>query len=526
MSQIDTAVAAVTVYPDRARVTRRGAGDLDEGLHVLEVHDLPITLNPDSLRASARGTARARLFGVQIQRSFFAETPAEQVRALEEAIEASQDSIGLLEARLDLIKKNRAYLEDLAGQSQIFATALAAGETGLEDQLALLDGLRARGEALAEEENAAAGEKRRQERTLQKLKNELNQQRGGRPRQRYTALVEVEILEPGELTLELAYVLPEVNWQPLYDLRLIEDDGQTQLEVGYLAQVIQRSGENWDEVSLTISTARPALSGRLPDPEPWYIAPFEPVEPFPVRPRAAMLSVKDARGGPDIEAQAAAEPVYEAEEVGASIEQAGGAVAYRVPGQVSIPSDGAPHKVTVAHFNLPPRLDYVAAPRLIQAVYRRARVVNDSPYVFLPGQVNLFAGDEFLGSASLDLTPPQGEMELYLGVEDRLKVERELKRREVDKSLVGGKRRLHYAYEIELENLLPLAASLTLHDQLPVSRHEDIKVKLDSADPRPGEHTSLNLLTWEFSLSPAEKRTVSYGFSVEHPQSMKVAGLP
>ena len=45
-----------------------------------------------------------------------------------------------------------------------------------------------------------------------------------------------------------------------------------------------------------------------------------------------------------------------------------------------------------------------------------------------------------------------------------VKVERELKRREVDKKLIGDKRRLHYAYEITLENLLPTEARVTLHD--------------------------------------------------------------
>ena len=102
----------------------------------------------------------------------------------------------------------------------------------------------------------------------------------------------------------------------------------------------------------------------------------------------------------------------------------------------------------------------------------------------------------------------------------------ELKRHDIDKRFIGGKRHLAYGYEIVLENLLPDKVNLTLHDQIPVPRHEDIKVKLESADPRPAEQTELNLIKWELLLEPKEKRTVRFDFSVESPQSMNIVGLP
>ena len=72
MTPIMTSIVNVTVYPDQARITRSGC------LHVtpttsgsssqwLEIDGLPLELNPDSLRASARGTARARLRGLQVE---------------------------------------------------------------------------------------------------------------------------------------------------------------------------------------------------------------------------------------------------------------------------------------------------------------------------------------------------------------------------------------------------------------------------------------------------------------------------
>jgi uncharacterized protein (TIGR02231 family) len=214
------------------------------------------------------------------------------------------------------------------------------------------------------------------------------------------------------------------------------------------------------------------------------------------------------------------------EDLRADVESAGAAVTYRVPASVSVPADGSPNKVTVARYRLDPKLDYVTAPKLVEAVYRRARVINESPYTLLPGAANLFAADEFIGTTRLELIAPQGEFELYLGVDDRLKVKRELKRREVDKRLIGGRRRVAYAYEVSLQNFLPVQAQVILHDQIPVAQHEEIKARLESASPQPAEHTELNLLKWNLALAPQEKRNIRFDFSVESPPGMQLIGLP
>jgi uncharacterized protein (TIGR02231 family) len=525
---LTTTITAVSVYPDRARVTRRGVLTLEVGTHPLEIADLPVKLNPDSVRATAYGDASARLLGVQVRRTFYAETPSEAIHQLEEQIESLQDNLTRLDIHAELIKHNRANLEALSSQTETYATALAAGEMNIEAQLALFDGLNARAEKLDAELQAITVDKRQLERRLQKLHNELTQQKEARPRERYCVTVEVEVLRAGKLTVELSYVISDAGWKPLYDVRLQEAGDKPLLEISYLAQVTQQTGENWNDVALTLSTARPALAGTLPELKPWYIQPL----PLPPPPTAApMVRAAVAPAG----IQAAPQPgvkfsleakVEEAEEAHATVDTSGASVTYQVPEAVTVPADGDPHKSSVTRFSLSPKLDYVTAPKLVEAAYRRAKVINDSPYQLLPGAVNLFAGDEFIGTTQLKLTAPQEEISLYMGVDDRIKIKRQLKRRDVEKTVIGGKRRMHYGYEISLENLTPTEVIITLHDQIPASRHEDIKVKVESADPKPTEYTELNLLDWEITLSPKEKRLVRFDFGIEAPQGLSITGLP
>jgi uncharacterized protein (TIGR02231 family) len=533
MTNVDTRVTAVSVYPDRARVTRAGEVELKQGSHRLEFSELPLVLDAASVRAAARGTAEARLLGVDVKREFYEETPAEQVRELEKQVEALQDEASALSGRATLLQEERQTVRGLAEATGTYARGLAYGKTTAADQIALLDKLRQRAGEIDGELLELAVEERERERRLSKLKRELDQLRGGAARERYVAVVEVEVVGPGKLTVELTYVVSGAGWQPLYDLRLLEE-GEPALEVGYLAQVTQRTGEDWPEVELTLSTARPALTGKVPELNPWSIGPPRAL-PKPVARRAKMMTlaapaapmpaaIEDAVASGAVEE--APEPERQAQAVQAEVDTSGAAVTYKVPGTVGVPADGAPHKVTVAQYQLEPEMDYVTAPKLVQAAYRRAKLVNKSAYTLLPGKANVYAGDEFVGVTQLELTAPNGEIELYLGVDDRVKVERELARREVDKKLVGDRRRLRYGYEITLKNLLDVEAKVTVHDQIPVSRHENVKVKLESAEPKPAEQTEMGLLDWEFDLPPGGEQAVHFSFAVEHPRGMSVMGLP
>lgn len=525
MSKVQTAINAVTVYPDRARVTRRGEATVQPGAHRLEISDLPLTLDPASVRAAARGTARARLIGVDVGSEFFADTPVEAVRQLEKEVEAVQDEISILDAEAEGLTSERAALLGVQSATDVYARGLAFGKITPADQIGLFSSLRERTAALDEQLQSMKQTRRERVRRLEKLENELQQLHSASGREKYSAAVEVEVAEGGNLTLEVTYVVSDASWTPLYDLRLSADSAE--LETGYLADVAQSTGEAWDGVSLTLSTARPALAATLPKLDPWFLH-AAGIRPSKARPRAAMvrapapaLAAEDYSAGSALEAA-----FYEAEEVVATVEASGAAVTYVLPAAATIPPDGAPHKVTVARYPLEPELDYVSAPKLVEAAYRRATVTNDSVYTLLPGRANLFAGDEFVGSTELELTAPGGEIELYLGVDDRVRVKRELKRREVDKRLLGDRRRLWYGYEIEVENLLNQDATVTLLDQFPVAGNEQVKVRLESVEPKPSSESELGLLEWELNLAPQEQRTVRFDFVVEHPRSMPIRGLP
>ena len=535
---VATAVIQVTVYPDQARVTCQGECEVEVGQHRLIAGELPLVMQPDSMRVTGQGTAQVRILSVDVNQQHFVQAPHERVQELQEKIEALQDEVRAITDKQASLAAQQTYLNGLRGQTAEFAKGLSRGRTTIEEQDKLLQFLQEQDEAVQTAVRDLDKQKRDLDQELNKLRRELKVMQSARPPQRYQAQVEIEVLQAGTFQPELSYVVHNAGWQPLYDVRLVEAEDGRSLDITYIAEVHQNTGQDWQGVSLTVSTARPALNQRLPELKPWYVDVYRPAPPpQPRMVRSAKLQAAPsvaAMSAPQLADQMGEEDVLdflaetsEATASMAEVESSGGtAVSFKVSGKSDIPSDGSPHKTTLNQFSLEPKLDYLAVPKHTDAVYRRATVTNNSPSPMLDGPMNLFAGDEFIGKNRLKYTPANGEIELMLGVEEGITVERTLEKRDVDKRLLRDNRQVRFGYKIEIKNLLKKVAQIEVHDHIPVARHEQIKVKLERAKPEPTEQSDLHLLEWHLSLAAGSSQVIEYEFMVEHPRSLQLIGLP
>lgn len=518
MTTLNAAIVAVTVYTDRARVTRRGVVHLAQGEQTLTLSDLPTTVIEDSVRASGKG-ADIKILGVEVAKEFVTRPPEENVAELQKQLEALQDGDKALadddaacEARGEFLKT----LRESSGRS--LAKSLAFGKAALDHVQALAEYLDRELDSVLARRREVAQKRREQKRALDAAQSRLQQLQRVETNERRAIHIAVQATAENDLELEVTYAVRSAQWKPLYDIRL---DGN-KVELTYLASVSQRSGEDWLPVELSLSTARPAVSAEIPELDPWYIDAYRPAPPTRAPAPGMVGAPMAAAPAPMPQAMM----MMEAAEVAvATVEASGAAVTYRVARPVAVPSDGAPHKTTVTALDLAAQLDYVIAPKLAEEAYLRAKIKNTSPFILLPGTANVFHGADFVGATELEMIAPNEEFEAHLGIDDRIRVERELIERTVDKTLIGNTRRTLFGHKITLTNLLDVPAKITLFDQLPLARHEEIKVKLREASPKPIEQNDLNILKWELELKPRDKREVTFGFSIEHPREMRLTGI-
>jgi uncharacterized protein (TIGR02231 family) len=550
---LETPIKEVTVYADRALVTRCGSIELEAGEHELRVNNLPQFLR-DSLRAAGRGPKGIRILNVDITTAFRSRPPEAEVVALQDELERLVQNQQLLEARRSALNDRRQWLRALGEQSRDFAKGLAQGQMKPQDCADFFSF--AANQALQDAEAAQnlEVELKHVQQEIEAKKRELAQIQGNKLPDRLAAIVTVTLAEAGKFELELSYLVMGASWHPQYDVRVQitgeKDEGE--VELTYVGVVQQSTGERWENVGLSLSTARPSLAAVLPELDPWYLNVYTPPVPGPLRaakPRIASMSglpggqyanlaaqpvamatmaVSDEIAFAEEEEQAREKTLSAADVATATVEQTGTALIFRVGRSVDIPSDNSPHKTTIARDKLPCAFDYVSAPLIDEEVHLRATIVNTTERVLLSGDASIFLSSEYVGTTNVKTTAQAEKFKIFLGIDDGIKVKRELIERNVEKgnALQGNIRRITYAYRITVHNYADAPRRVVIRDHLPVSQHERVKVRVQSIQPTPSERTKLELITWQFTLADGREQKIEYRFVVEHPQDVRVIGLP
>lgn len=526
MTTLETRIESVTVHPRQALVTRRGRLRLEPGTHQISVDDL-VHFPPESIRVSGRGPAGTRILGVDVTTAFHGRAPEPELERLRDEIETLVRRQQLLACRRQALADRRQWLRSVGEQSREFAKGLAQGQIRAEDCAGLFAFMADRHLEDMEATQVLERDEARLEETIEARRRELEQRRGGEDPDRRSVVVGVDIAEAGDLELDLSYMVADATWHPRYDVRVESEEDGGRVHLQWQGVVSQQTGEDWDGVELALSTARPHLAAIPPRLDPWYLVERPSAPPVsmaspPQRMHATKLSVAGPAGeempGPvDVAAHAVAE-----------VDGTGPNAVFRIGGGVDVPSDGSPHQNTIMERDLPATFDRICVPSISEEVQVHTRVTNDSESVLLAGELHVFQGGEYLGGTRLRQVAPGETFDLHLGVDDRIRVRRELVERAVDRGTIlqGGIRRTTFGYRIAVRNFADRAHHVVVRDRLPVSRHERIKVRQITVDPEPGDRTDLEVMTWELELKAGEERAIRIRFAVEHPAAMDVLGLP
>ncbi|MBR8835392.1 MAG: mucoidy inhibitor MuiA family protein [Stigonema ocellatum SAG 48.90 = DSM 106950] len=528
---LESQIVGVTVYSDRALVTRRGIVSLTGCERELVITSLPDTIETESVRVSGTGRVGVRLLGVSTSSIFSTELVAERLAQLSKHIEELEAEWHCLQAQIEGLALQSRFIEGLREQTQEpFAQSLSRRNLSVSETLDFVNFLGSQYTEYAIATRECKTQQQELENQLQVLSQQLQQTQTPHPKESFSLTVAVEPAGAGEFELEVSYMVNRASWTPLYDLQL--DTNNNCLKLSYLAEVTQMTGEDWLGVGLTLSTAKPGLGTLPPKIQPWYIELPRPPEYRMRRTPAAISSAPPmtmaARGGvetSDEDANIPEENFVAAQTSVAQVSKEGSIVTFKVGSNGNIPSEDAPHKITIFKDDFPCSFEYVAMPRLVSFAYLQANVKNSTNGVtLLPGKANIFRDNIFVGTTQLDNIAPGQEFKLNLGIDEGLKIERDLVERQVDKKLIGNQRRTTYGYRLVITNLLNHETNVRLTEQLPVSRNEQIKVRLVRSNPQI-QLGEMGILDWTFTLPPQARQEIYYQFTIEHPPELTVIGL-
>lgn len=501
--EVDAPIVSATLYIDRAMVTREAALPQDQGTFELRVQGLPAAIDDESLSARIEG---GRLLDVRLELRTLPNDPTTNPE-LKAAIAQLEDARRLSEAQAlqaGLLNDQNGLLNAIA-QKTATESAKDFGSKSLDPaalaaQVEFLASARGR---LIEQRLKLERETRDNNELVAALADKVKRL-GGTQRIERTAVVTVGKSARGDGTMRLSYLVGRAGWGPNYVVRAVDtgDDATDALAVEYSATIEQSTGEDWNGVTLTLSTAQPT---RRPAPRglaPEFLSVFVPPPPVVMGGLVSDGAMFDKAGAPrtgsggggggfgapgspgGIIGDAGEDPMalgIELEKSFADAEALGGSVVtYTIPRKVTVPSDANRTSTQrVATIDLKPAFSHVARPLVDELVYLRARVRNDSAYTFLEGPAKIFVGDDSVGEVMFPEVAPGAEMTFWFGGDPRLSAMRTLVSREKREEGVFGKSGVETSkWRIDLVSSAAGATTVEVDDLVPVSRNEKIKVEL------------------------------------------------
>lgn len=525
---VDSRITAVTVYTDRAVVTRTAATELAAGTTELVFANLPEALVDQSLQVSGRGTAHAAILDVSARRTFVDFTPNARVKELEDQIRALRNDDRRLGDEVAVLGSQRDGINEFLKNA--VAATKDAGRPKLDDvRVALEFGHKQLIEI------AAATQKLDQQREelgnrIVALEQQLNELRGTGGRGFKTVTVRVAAEQAGNLEITLAYTVGGARWTPSYDARVLS--GERAVALGYFGVVRQNTGEDWKDVALTLSTARPALGGAAPELGRWEVDVWRDevirLQQFEVTGSAARAKTALPPPGASLQ-MADADTQLEgrsADMAAATIESGATSASFKVAAATTIPSDGSAQKVPITTARLAAVFNYATTPKLQPTAFLTTQVTNGTEFPLLAGPLNVFLDGTFVATSNLKTVMPAEKFDLALGADEGIAVKHERLQRFVENTgLMNSGTRTTFEYRITVQNNKTTAERIAITDQLPLSRHEKIVVKQLTPAERELKPDADGKLKWTLDLKPGEKRELIVKFSVEHPNDVKVTGL-
>ena len=535
---VDSKIEKITVYSDRAMITRTASIALEAGEQSLLFHNIPYEIDVNSVRV--QGSGDAVLKDIKIKTAYFSEVQGEDVKKLYDRKKAIEDSLKEVTDKLNEAKNEKKFIEGIS--LKLTSTTEKSGPVELSPDKweNIVKFYRTRHEALDKEIRETGKSLQQVQNQLNQINNEIAHLQERQNKSKYDIHVLVQMKSRGKLILNLSYLIYNTGWRPTYDMRVSTEEHK--LNIAYNAVVWQNTAENWDNVGLELSTARPNVGGQHPELSPWRISRYVPVYPKAAPSRGyegaeikkeAMKQMMNVMPSERDEYSAGAEAEAPAPEItseNAGVSSQTTSVVFQIPGRHDIPGNNEEHKVTVMLKEFDVNFRYSTVPKLTPFAYLKAKAINQTEYPMLQGSTNIFLDNNFVANARLQNVAPGEEFWTFLGIDEGIKVEHKLLKKDVSGEGVFSKvNKVTYDYLIQLTSNKKHEEEIVVWDQIPIAESQDIKVEmiepLYQKDTDKLKKNELEYLEWFYKIKPGEKIKIPLKFSVTYPENMKVTGL-
>jgi len=547
------AISKVTVYRGQALITRSIIINLPSSASELIVKDLPAMIVPESIYAQSSDDIK--VLSVRYRQRAVREATREEVKKLDAEIEDVTYKLKCAERDFKHYEQYGKMYEELKDFT------ITAAKSDLDRGLLIFEPIEKLTGLI--EDKSFEYHKRTTEledkiadlqEDMELLKRRRSALMAGHSRTEREAVLFLSGAGGKKVSLEFNYLVNGANWQQQYNLRANPEKSNVLIE--YNAVVNQTSGEDWNGVALSLSTAEPSMVAAPPILEPMLVGLSHPIPTQQTEQLFADKVQQYSRGRRDNSKRGIAaneelnrlatqnqafilnvgrSEVREFQQKIAEITRTEGiSVTYELPGKLTLPSRSDQQLVTITSITAKADFTLIAMPLITDYVYLQAELINNGETVFLPGQASIFRNGEFVGKSQLPPVTVGEKFTAGFGIDSQVQVARELEDKKT--RIQGGNRIDTYHYRIALSNYKNTGVELRLLDRLPYTDNSSIKIEIDKTEPQLSKDSEYlrtsrkkGILRWDLELVPntvdRNATVVKYSYTMEYDKNMQIHPL-
>jgi len=504
-------IETVIVYPDRALITRSAQVRVPAGRSTLSFANASPALDPSSLRGfSGNDACVVQSVNSHLERR--SETVNPEVRELERNVqnlsrEKDEKQLKIDRARQELraVELYSTYLTRVLSEDSI-RTREGSSAAKWQESLNFLSTRRnnAREAIQSSEEDIASINER-----ISIAQNDLNRLRTDETKT--VRIVEVTVVCSAQTQAKIgfSYIISGASWNVSYGMYLNTDN---KILVEYYGNITQKTGEDWNNVSLSLSTSVPSQGAQRQTVANMIVQARETHtrEGFQQReeqakPQEQNIVTNEHEGEPSTGDFT-------------ELDRSGASLVFRIQNPALIPSGDRSQRVTVARFELPvSELSFRLYPR--QSAHLAAKAQNDRSFPMLAGSVDVFRQAGFTGRSSITYTPSGASFRVGFGADRSIRVRRTVEHFRESGGILSSDRVYRTIVRLEIENLNADSRNISVLERVPVSETEQVKVEILSQTTAnyKEDPPKSGVLKWDINPGAGQKASIVLAYSVRVP---------
>jgi hypothetical protein len=215
------------------------------------------------------------------------------------------------------------------------------------------------------------------------------------------------------------------------------------------------------------------------------------------------------------------EEMYESEVIAVSQQQAQFGFEFDIKQLLTLPDGGKTTTTELARHQLPATYEYQGIPKIDKESFLVADATDWQKLNLMEGEANVYFDNSFVGKSILDPNVSSDTLHFSLGRDQSIRVQRTKVNERSIRRFFGSSQEQTMTWRLTVKNMRQEAVSITVYDQMPISRNSSIEVSMEELSGGQCDKET-GVVRWPLQLQPGEQRELMLQYKVKYPKNRRL----